>query len=49
MPRQLAEREIHKAAEEDGILPKARENAEDIVRRILLGLGFDDIVFVSAP
>ena len=47
--RQLAEREILKAAEEDGILPKARENAEDIVRRILLGLGFDDIVFVSAP
>jgi len=47
--RQLAEKEIQKAAEEDGILPKAQQNAEDVLKRIFSGLGFEDVVFTSKP
>ena len=46
--RQLAEKEIQKAAEEDEILLQAEKNAEYIMQRILEGLGFDDVVFVSS-
>jgi len=45
--RQLAEKEIQKAAEEDGILPKAQQNAEDVLKRIFSGLGFEDVVFTT--
>ena len=47
--RQLAEKEIRKAAEEDEILPQAQKNAEYIMQRIFEGLGFEDVVFVSNP
>lgn len=45
--RQLAEQEIQKAAEEDEILTQAGQNAENIMRRIFQGLGFDDVVFTG--
>ena len=45
--RQLAEKEIQKAAEEDEILSQAEKNAEYIMQRIFEGLGFEDVVFVS--
>ena len=47
--RQLAEKEIRKAAEDDEILPQAQKNAEYIMQRIFEGLGFEDVVFVSNP
>ncbi len=47
--RQLAEKEIRKAAEDDEILPQAQKNAEYIMLRIFEGLGFEDVVFVSNP
>ena len=45
--RQLAEKEIQKAAVDDEILAQAEKNAEYIMQRIFEGLGFEDVVFVS--
>jgi hypothetical protein len=45
--RQVAEDEIQKAALEDGILEKARENGEAFIQRFLLNLGFSDVVFLE--
>jgi hypothetical protein len=48
LARQSAEDEIEKAALEDGILEQAQMNAEVYLQRFLLGLGFDEINFVTA-
>ena len=43
--RRAAEQEILNAALEDGILERARQNAEDYVRRLITGLGFRKVLF----
>ena len=47
--RQAAEEEIVKAATEDGILVKARENAQQTLRTLLKGLGYENVQFEEAP
>jgi hypothetical protein len=46
--RVVAEQEILKAALEDGILVQAQQNAESYMSRMLLGLGFADVIFVES-
>ena len=46
--RQAAEAEILKAALEDGILELAEENAQTYVRGLILGLGFEEVIFAQA-
>lgn len=46
--RQAAEQEILNAALEDGILEQAQLNAESYLLRLLLSLGFPDVVFEAA-
>lgn len=46
--RQAAEDEILAAALEDGILAQAQTNAENFLYRLLLDLGFPDVIFVDA-
>jgi len=43
--RQEAERQLQQAAQQDGILPTAQQNARDALTAILKGLGFDQIEF----
>ncbi|MEX1247614.1 MAG: DUF4230 domain-containing protein [Anaerolineales bacterium] len=43
--RQAAEQEILNAALEDGILEQAQINAESYLLRLLLNLGFPDVIF----
>lgn len=45
--RVAAEQEILKAAIEDGILNQAGQNAESFLSRMLRGLGYQDVIFVS--
>jgi hypothetical protein len=45
--RQEAERLMLQAAIENGLLEKADENARDVLRSLLLGLGFRHIIFVT--
>lgn len=45
--RQEAERLMLQAAIETGILEKAEENARDVLRSLLLGLGFEHVIFVK--
>ncbi len=47
LARQRAEQEILKAALEDGILERARENAEGYLRRFFASLGYKNVVFVK--
>ncbi|MEO6458309.1 MAG: DUF4230 domain-containing protein [Chloroflexia bacterium] len=44
--RQAAEKEIIQAAMEDGIITKARTNAEQVIRTLITGLGYEEIEFV---
>ncbi|MEX2161478.1 MAG: DUF4230 domain-containing protein [Anaerolineales bacterium] len=46
--RQAAEQEILNAALEDGILGQAQLNAESYLLRLLLNLGFPDVIFEDA-
>lgn len=46
--RQEAEDQILKAAIEDGILDRARENAETYLRSLLISLGYTQVNFTSA-
>ena len=46
--RQAAEEEILAAALEDGILEMAEENAEMVLRNLILGLGFEKVVFAKS-
>ena len=43
--RQAAEQEILNAALEDGILDQAQANAESYMLRLLLNLGFPEVIF----
>ena len=45
--RTAAEQEILKAALEDDILSQAHRNAEDYLSRLLLGLGYAEVIFVT--
>jgi len=45
--RRVAEEEIEKAAVEDGILDLAQQNAENFLSRMLLQLGFPEVIFVG--
>ncbi|MGC9395985.1 MAG: DUF4230 domain-containing protein [Anaerolineae bacterium] len=45
--RQEAERLMLQAAIENGLLEKADENARDVLRSLLLGLGFRHVIFVK--
>jgi hypothetical protein len=45
--RRVAEEEIEKAAIEDGILELAQQNAENFLSRMLLQLGFQEVIFVG--
>ena len=44
----LAEKEILKAALDDGILTQAQQNAESYMERLFLGLGYTEVIFVEA-
>jgi Protein of unknown function (DUF4230) len=43
--RQAAEQQILQAALEDGILERARTNAEEVIRTLVTGLGYKDVEF----
>ena len=43
--RQAAEKEILQSAIEDGILTKAQTNAEQVIRTLITGLGYEEIIF----
>jgi len=47
--RQAAEDEIRKAAEEDGILELAQENAETYLAKFFAALGYQNTIFETAP
>lgn len=47
--RAEAEKQIRAAAEEDGILRKARENAEQTLRTLVKGLGYEEVEFEEGP
>jgi hypothetical protein len=47
--RQEAEKEIEKAALEDGILDQARQNAEYYLERLFESLGYPEVVFIRPP
>ncbi len=47
LARQSAEQEIQKAAIEDGILEIAQQNAESYLSRLILALGYADVIFVD--
>lgn len=44
--RQAAEKEILKAAMDDGILTQAQQNGEEYMSRMLRGLGYPDVIFL---
>jgi hypothetical protein len=46
--RRAAEREIEKAANEDGVLDLARQNAENYLSRLFRDLGYLDVIFERA-
>ncbi len=46
--RRAAEDQIRQAAIEDGILQQAQQNAQDYMSRLLLELGYKDVIFVQA-
>ncbi len=46
--RRAAEREIEKAADEDGVLDLARQNAENYLSRLFRDLGYLDVIFERA-
>lgn len=45
--RRVAEREIEKAAVEDGILELARQNAENYLYRLMRELGYPEVIFIQ--
>jgi hypothetical protein len=47
--RSVAEQQIRQAAIEDGILLKARENAEETLRTLVEGLGYEEVEFREGP
>jgi uncharacterized protein DUF4230 len=49
LARQTAEDEILRAAITDGILDTAQKNGEQVIRKLLEALGFEDITIITAP
>ena len=49
LARQTAEDEILRAAIADGILDTAQKNGEQVIRKLLEALGFEDITIITAP
>jgi hypothetical protein len=47
--RATAEEQIRLAAEEDGILARARENGEQTLRTLIKGLGYGEVEFEEGP
>lgn len=47
--RQAAEKEIEKAALDDGVLNLAQQNAESYLTRLFTSLGFPDVIYEDAP
>jgi len=47
LARQAAEEAVLETALEDGILEQAQINAENVIRTLLMGLGFHEVVFVA--
>ncbi len=47
--RQAAEQEILKTSLEDGILDKAGQNAQEVIRTLLVGLGYKEVRFTQGP
>ena len=47
--RQAAEEEILAAALEGGILEMADENARAVLERLILGFGFQEVIFIDQP
>ena len=47
--RQVAEEQILQAAIENGILTQAQKNAEDVVRSLVTGLGYKEVIFDTSP
>jgi hypothetical protein len=47
--RDVAAEQILQAAIEDGVLLKAQKNAEDVIRSLVTGLGYEDVVFKTGP
>jgi hypothetical protein len=47
--RQVAEVEIRKAAEEDGILELAQQNAETYLAKFFAALGYENTIFEATP
>lgn len=47
--RQVAEQEIRKAAEEDGILELAQQNAQTYLAKFFAALGYPNTIFESSP
>ena len=47
--RRVAEQEILAAALEDGILQKASDNAETVLRTLVTGLGYKEVRFEQSP
>jgi hypothetical protein len=47
--RRVAEQEILKTALEDGILAKAAGNAQDVLRTLITGLGYEEVRFTNSP
>ena len=47
--RQVAENEIRKAAEQDGILELAQQNAETYLSKFFAALGYKNTIFETAP
>lgn len=47
--RQAAEQEIRKAAEEDGILELAQQNAETYLAKFFAALGYPNVIFEPSP
>ncbi len=46
--RQEAERLILQAALEEGVLEEAEKQAQEVIRALLMGLGFEHVIFVEA-
>jgi len=49
LARQKAETAILDAAIQDGILETAQKNGEQVIRKLLEALGFEDITVITAP
>ncbi len=47
--RQVAEEQILQAAVENGIIAKAQTNAEGVIKSLVTGLGYEEVIFEHGP